>query len=202
MFSDEFFASHFATIPVMAIFRGYDPETTVKLCERAWQAGITLVEVPIMDEAAEESFKAAVLAGTAVGKAVGAGTVLCVEQLERVAAAGGAFTVAPDLNEEVVLRAHELGIPHLPGVATSTEIGKAVRLGLTWVKAFPAAQLGSAWITAQHGPFPGVSFVATGGMSAATLTEYLDAGCTAIAVGSAFESAAGIDDLTRALAKR
>lgn len=71
----------------------------------------------------------------------------------------------------------------------------AVSLGLTWVKAFPATWLGPGWFTHIRGPFPGVRFVATGGLHAGNVQDYLDAGVRVAAVGSALEDPAQLERL-------
>jgi len=179
----------------MGIFRSLPPEETVALCERAWSLGVTLVEVPVPDEEAVPSFLAAKRAAEGRGKHVGAGTITTVEQLHRVHELGARFTVAPGLSPEVARLSQQLKLPHLPGVATSSEIAGAIALGMNWVKAFPAAQLGPGWIKAQLGPFPGVNFVATGGVDAENAAEFLDAGCRGLAVGSAFSHDGAIEML-------
>ncbi|QUH04454.1 bifunctional 4-hydroxy-2-oxoglutarate aldolase/2-dehydro-3-deoxy-phosphogluconate aldolase [Saccharopolyspora erythraea] len=169
---------------VMAILRGMDPERTAMLAERAWDLGIDAVEVPIETPEAEPSLRAAIEAGARRGRPVGAGTVVGVEQLRTATDLGAAFTVAPGLDPELV-RASEL--PHLPGVATPSEVQHARKLGLTWVKAFPAAVLGTGWFAAMGGPFPGMHFAATGGMNAHNAPDFLAAGASVVAVGSALE---------------
>lgn len=62
-------------------------------------------------------------------KDLGAGVQL-IEVPIQTPDAGASFTVAPDLNESVAQECDWLGLAHLPGVATSTEIGKALKLGL------------------------------------------------------------------------
>ena len=59
----------------------------------------------------------------------GIGTVLTVEQVDEVAAAGGQFAVSPGLNPDVVERAQEIGLPFAPGVMTPSEIEVALELG-------------------------------------------------------------------------
>ncbi|GGM64838.1 bifunctional 4-hydroxy-2-oxoglutarate aldolase/2-dehydro-3-deoxy-phosphogluconate aldolase [Microbacterium saperdae] len=183
--SGDFFGEGFAELPVMGIFRGLSPERTVELCNAAWDVGVSLVEVPVMSPREIPVLEAAVAAGRDRGRSVGAGTILSADQLESVAAVGAAFTVAPGVDVDVLDRSVELGIPHLPGVATSTDIATAVSRGWGWVKAFPAAQLTPGWVRAQRGPFPRVRFVATGGITSGNAQAFLDAGCSAVAVGSA-----------------
>lgn len=186
MDTKAFFDEHLSKHPVMGIFRGLSTTKTVELCEKAWEAGVQLIEVPIQSDDAIATLRAVVAAGADRGKLVGAGTVTTASLVQAAADAGARFTVAPDLNQEVATEADRQGLAHLPGVATSTEIGQALRLGLTWQKMFPAAQLGADWAAAQHGPFPQVQFVATGGIHAGNAQAFLDAGVRAVAIGSAF----------------
>ena len=180
-FSADYFAAAFGATRVMAIVRGLDPVATVRACQAAWDAGIAVVEIPVQTPAAMPSLRAAVDAAHEQGLEVGAGTVLRPEQVRDVAAAGAAFTVAPGTHPDAIRVSHELRLPHLPGVATATDIAQALDLGFTWLKAFPAAELGPGWIRAMRGPFPQVRFVATGGITPETMPAMLDAGCVAVA---------------------
>jgi 2-dehydro-3-deoxyphosphogluconate aldolase/(4S)-4-hydroxy-2-oxoglutarate aldolase len=105
---------------------------------------------------------------------VGAGTVLDREQLQRAIDLGAAFIVAPGLDEEIVEAALAAGVPVLPGVMTPSDIQRGIRLGLDQLKLFPAGVAGGlALINALAPVFPGVSFMPSGGVSAANLGEYL-----------------------------
>jgi Entner-Doudoroff aldolase len=190
-----YFDEAFAGRPVMAILRGFPVARTVELAQRAWDNGITAVEVPIQSAEAVDALAAAVAAGAERGFGVGAGTVTTVEQVRRAADAGAVFTVAPGLDERVAAASAHAGLAHLPGVATASDVQRAVGLGLHWVKAFPAAVLGTAWFGAMRGPFPQVRFVATGGMDAGNAADYLAAGASVVAVGSALEDPEQLDRL-------
>src|ERR1700761_237483 len=171
---------------VLAILRGPTAAETVRWCERAWSLGVTLVEVPIRADGDLDLLAAAAEAGRRAGHPVGAGTITSPELAGQVAELGAAFTVAPGLDEEVAAASARLGMAHLPGVATATEIQRALRLGLPWQKAFPASSLGPAWFTAQREPFRAVKFVATGGVSTENAASFLTAGAAAVSLGSAF----------------
>ena len=119
--------------------------------------------------------------------------------MDAAVAAGAAYLVSPGLDPEIVRAAAERGIPILPGVATPSEVGQAVALGLTWLKAFPAQWLGAHWFAHIRGPFPQVKFVATGGMDAGNAGEFLAAGVTVVAVGSALENEAQLPRLAALL---
>lgn len=179
------FETTFADNRVMAILRGLGIERTVELASVAWDNGIDSVEVPIQTSADVDALAAAVDAGRSRGKQVGAGTVVTREHVRQAADAGAAFTVSPGLDLDVVRASLNAGLPALPGVASASEIQVAVRFGLSWVKAFPASELGAGWFTAMRGPFPDVRFVATGGLSSRNAAEFLDAGASVVAVGSA-----------------
>ncbi|NLU69186.1 bifunctional 4-hydroxy-2-oxoglutarate aldolase/2-dehydro-3-deoxy-phosphogluconate aldolase [Streptomyces sp. HNM0574] len=196
------FDALFAGSPMMAIFRGMEVEHSVRLAGRAWDLGLGCVEVPLQDARSRRSLEAVVAAGAERGRAVGAGTITSVELVAQAAEAGAAFTVAPGLDAEVARASLAAGMPHLPGVATATEVQHARALGLTWLKAFPATVLGTGWFRAMKGPFPGVPFVATGGIDAANADAYLDAGARVVAVGSALEDPAQVDRLAEVLAAR
>ena len=176
-----------AASPVMVIIRNEPPERAVALCEAAWDMGVRVVEVPIQTPDAVASLAAAVAAGRRRGFEVGAGSVHTMEQWHAARSAGATFTVAAATVPEVIAHAAEQGVPHIPGVATPSDVATALRHGSTWLKAFPAAQLTPAWIGAVSAPFPMTRFVATGGITAANARSFLDAGCRAVAFGSSFE---------------
>ncbi|MGV9318557.1 bifunctional 4-hydroxy-2-oxoglutarate aldolase/2-dehydro-3-deoxy-phosphogluconate aldolase [Streptomyces sp. NPDC003660] len=189
----------FAQAPVMAILRGMSREKSVELASRAWDLGIECVEVPVQSREAAEVLAAVVAAGAERGKPVGAGTVTTAERLAWAVSAGAAFTVAPGLDAEVARASVAAGLPHLPGVATATDVQAARALGLDWLKAFPASVLGPDWFRAMRGPFPEVPFVATGGIDAANAAAYLAAGAKVVAVGSALEDPEQLRSLTALL---
>lgn len=192
---NRWFDETFATTPLMAILRGFSPARTVELAHRGWDAGITCIEVPIQSPEAVEALGAAAQAATGRGRLVGAGTVVSADLVATARDAGAAFTVAPGFDPAVTQASHEAGMPHLPGVATGSEVHRAAAFGLEWLKAFPASVLGAAWFSAMAGPFPEIKFVATGGMHARNASEYLTAGARVVAVGSALEDDTQIDSL-------
>jgi len=195
----DWFDDAFASQRMMAILRGFDPARTVELAGRAWDLGLDCVEVPIQTLEAVASLRAAVQAGRERGRHVGAGTVTTLDQVSIARAAGAAFTVAPGLDAEVSRASADYGLPHLPGVATASEIQQAAHRGLRWLKVFPASVLGPGWFSAMAGPFPQVSFVATGGITAANAADYLSAGARVVAVGSALADEAQLELLAELL---
>ncbi|MGH8876408.1 MAG: bifunctional 4-hydroxy-2-oxoglutarate aldolase/2-dehydro-3-deoxy-phosphogluconate aldolase [Stackebrandtia sp.] len=179
------FENLFGDHRVMVILRGRPVGETVTLANTAWDAGVNLVEVPIGEPGQEEALAAAVTAGAARGKTVGAGTVVSAAQVRVAATAGAAYTVAPGLDAAVAEASVNAGMPHLPGVATASEVQRALAVGCDWVKAFPAASLGPGWFSAMLGPFPHLRLVATGGVTVESAPGFLAAGSTVVALGSA-----------------
>ncbi|WP_017606160.1 bifunctional 4-hydroxy-2-oxoglutarate aldolase/2-dehydro-3-deoxy-phosphogluconate aldolase [Nocardiopsis alkaliphila] len=178
----DFFNKGLSRVPLMLILRGATPDEAVAAARAAWNAGVELVEVTQESGSDPATLEAVVRA--AEGRfAVGAGTMTTPERLRRAVEAGARFGVAPGLDTDTVAEAVRSGIPFLPAVATPTEVGKAVRLGITTVKAFPANVLGPSWISALTGPFPEVRAVATGGVDATNASEFLGAGALGVGVG-------------------
>jgi 2-dehydro-3-deoxyphosphogluconate aldolase / (4S)-4-hydroxy-2-oxoglutarate aldolase len=181
---------------VMAILRGLPPEETVALAEIAWGGGVDLVEVPIGQPGQEKALAAAVEAGAHRGLEVGAGTVVSGAHVRRALDAGAAYTVAPGFDEDVARASQEAGMPHLPGIATASELQRAIRAGCPWVKVFPASSLGPAWFKAMSGPFPNARFVATGGVGVDEVDDYIAAGASVVGIGQALADPAALARLT------
>jgi 2-dehydro-3-deoxyphosphogluconate aldolase/(4S)-4-hydroxy-2-oxoglutarate aldolase len=144
------------------------------LADALHAGGIPTAEITLRTPAALDAIRA--VAGRS-GFAVGAGTVTTVAQVEAAVDAGATYLVSPGFDDAVVERAAELGIPFIPGVATATEIQRAVAAGCDRLKLFPAGVAGGPTaLKAFAGPFPDVRFLPSGGVSAANAGEYLTLG--------------------------
>jgi 2-dehydro-3-deoxyphosphogluconate aldolase / (4S)-4-hydroxy-2-oxoglutarate aldolase len=133
--------------------------------------GIRAVEVTLRTPAGLDAMAAMAAHG---GLVVGAGTVLTRAQVDASVAAGAQFIVSPGIDDEVIARAQEAGLGMLPGVATATEVQRAMRAGLSELKLFPADRLGGlGMVDSLTGPFPDIRFMPSGGVSAANAVEYL-----------------------------
>ena len=153
-------------IPVLVIER---VEDAVPLGRALVAGGLPALEITLRTPAALESIRR--IAGEVDGAVVGVGTVLTRADLEAAAAAGATFAVSPGLDDDLL----EPGpIPLLPGVATATEVMRAMRAGLTRLKFFPAMAIGgAAALKGFAGPFPEVKFCPTGGVDAANAAALL-----------------------------
>ncbi len=144
--------------------------------------GIGAVEIGLRHPAALDAVRGLAADGRLL---VGAGTVRSAAQADAAALAGAAFLVSPGLSADVVRRAAELDLPLIPGVASASDIMRAVDLGVRVVKLFPAHLLGGlAALDAFHAVFPDVRFVPSGGVSQDTLAEYLAHPAVAAVSGS------------------
>lgn len=162
-------------VPVIKI---KNAEDAVPLARAIYAGGIDIIEITFRTDAAEEAIHR--IAEDVPEITIGAGTVICLEQLKKAANAGAKFIVSPGLNPSIVRAAQEMGISALPGVVTPTEIETGLGLGLDTFKFFPAGAMGGVkTIKALAAPYGNVNFVPTGGIDEKNLIDYLK--CPAVA---------------------
>lgn len=181
--SNLFFSQHLADVPVVLILRDMSPSRSREMARLAWDLGVSLVEVPVASPSSIESLAAVVDESRGGREIAGAGSIKSSDDIRRCIDVGASFGVSPGMSLDVADAARAAGFPWLPGVATSSDIMHALSRGHEWVKAFPAQSLGAGWFAAQAGPFPEVSFVATGGVSVDNASDVLAHGASALGVG-------------------
>lgn len=172
-------------VRTVAILRSYDPERSQDLALRCWSGGIDLVEVPVQGERGWSALAA--VAAIAGGRPFGAGTVLTPDDARRAADLGASVAISPGIDADVVRAALATGMKPLPGVFTASDLMLASQLGVTTAKLFPATLAGPQWLAAMRGPFPGMRFVAVGGIDVANAGEFLAAGACGVGFGSSIE---------------
>ena len=156
-------------VPVVVLEKASD---AVAMADALHAAGMDSAEVTFRTSVAGACIKAMHEAHPEM--AVGAGTVLSVEQVDQAVTAGASFIVSPGFDEDVVRHCIELKVPVLPGTVTPSEVISARKLGLNVTKFFPAAQYGGLdTIKSLCAPFVGHRFMPTGGVSTANVEEYL-----------------------------
>ncbi|MCX4878200.1 bifunctional 4-hydroxy-2-oxoglutarate aldolase/2-dehydro-3-deoxy-phosphogluconate aldolase [Streptomyces sp. NBC_00847] len=176
--------THTHLMPVLTVPQ---PATAGPLAEALAAGGARCAEVTFRTPDAEQVLKTMAAHG---GLTVGAGTVLTAGQAERAVAAGARFVVSPGFDEDVIAKCRELGVPVVPGIATATELMRALKAGLDTVKLFPAEPLGGIpMLRALAAPFPQARFVPTGGIDAPRLPAYL-AEPAVLAVGGSWMATA------------
>ncbi|MGJ5752006.1 2-dehydro-3-deoxyphosphogluconate aldolase/(4S)-4-hydroxy-2-oxoglutarate aldolase [Streptomyces puniciscabiei] len=173
---------------VLPVLTAASVATAGPLADALTAGGARCAEVTFRTPDAEQVVKAMAAHG---GLTVGAGTVLTSEQAERAVAAGARFVVSPGYDAEVVATCRELDVPVVPGVATATEVMRALRAGLDTVKLFPAEPLGGmGMLKALAAPFPRARFLPTGGIGPEQLPGYL-AHPAVLAVGGSWMATTG-----------
>jgi len=149
-------------------------DDAVPLTEALLAGGLNCIEVTFRTAGAAESI--ARIRKALPNAIVGAGTLLTADQVKQAVDAGAQFGVSPGLSETVSKAAHENKFPLFPGVITPGEIIRALELGWKHLKFFPSETFGGVnALKALIGPFghTGVKFIPTGGITAATLPNYL-----------------------------
>ncbi|KQN82861.1 2-dehydro-3-deoxy-6-phosphogalactonate aldolase [Sphingomonas sp. Leaf67] len=179
------FDTAFARCPLVAILRGVQPHEVEAIGDALIDAGFALVEVPLNSPDPYESITrlSKKLDGYA---AVGAGTVLSVEQVDRVEAAGGTLIISPNANPAVISAAAERGLVAMPGIATPTEAFAALEAGAAALKLFPAEAASPAAMKAMRAVLPrDVRMLPVGGIVPSVLVDWHKAGAAGYGLGSA-----------------
>ena len=158
-------------------------EQAVPMAQALLAGGLACIEITFRSEAAADAIRA-VRSGVPE-MLLGAGTVLTTDQADAAIDAGASFLVSPGFGPDVVDHARARGVAMLPGIATPTELQAALARDLRIVKVFPAAVLGGpAFLQALQAPYPMMRFVPTGGVTPASLPEYLALDCVAAVGGT------------------
>ncbi len=157
--------------PVMPVVTLADAEDAVPVAEALLAGGLAAVEITLRTPAALDAIGR--IARQVPDLIVGAGTALGAGDIAAALEAGAHFVVSPGLTPFLLAEAAARGIPYLPGAATAAEIMTALEHGLDCLKFFPAAALGIDLLKAYAGPFPQVSFCATGGITRENAAEFL-----------------------------
>ncbi|MCH4601621.1 bifunctional 4-hydroxy-2-oxoglutarate aldolase/2-dehydro-3-deoxy-phosphogluconate aldolase [Helicobacter pylori] len=157
-------------VPVVVIENIKD---AVPLAQSLIEGGIPIIEVTLRSSCALEAIE--LIAKNAPKMCVGAGTILNPAQLEQAQNRGAEFLISPGLTIKLLEHAKKKDMPLIPGVSSSSEVMQALELGYSALKFFPAEYCGGVkLLNAFNGPFKGVKFCPTGGISADNMRSYLD----------------------------
>lgn len=181
----ESFAAAFAALPLVAILRGIRPDEAEGVVGELVEAGFRLIEVPLNSPKPFDSI-AALVRRFGDRALIGAGTVLRVDEVERLAAIGARLSVSPNTDPAVIHAAKAAGLVSLPGAATPSEAFAALAAGADAVKLFPAEALPPEVVKAWRAVLPpGTRLVPVGGIDPARMTPYRAAGADGFGLGSA-----------------
>ena len=177
-------AQALAQLPLIAILRGLKPAEAPAIGEALVSSGFAIIEVPLNSPEPLKSIAA--LTEQLPQTLIGAGTVLNVQQVKDVHAAGGRLVVAPNFNPAVVAQALALNMVVLPGVATPTEAFAALDAGAHGLKLFPAEMISPATVKALRAVLPkDAALMPVGGITPDNMAAYRTAGASGFGLGSA-----------------
>ncbi len=157
-------------VPVVVIENIKD---AVPLAQSLVEGGIPIIEVTLRSSCALEAIE--LIAKNVPKMRVGAGTILNPTQLEQAQNRGAEFLISPGLTIKLLEHAKKKDMPLIPGVSSSSEVMQALELGYSALKFFPAEYCGGVkLLNAFNGPFKGVKFCPTGGISIDNMHSYLN----------------------------
>lgn len=157
-------------VPVVVIENIKD---AVPLAQSLVEGGIPIIEVTLRSSCALEAIE--LIAKNVPKMRVGAGTILNLTQLEQAQNRGAEFLISPGLTIKLLEHAKKKDMPLIPGVSSSSEVMQALEWGYSALKFFPAEYCGGVkLLNAFNGPFKGVKFCPTGGISVDNMRSYLN----------------------------
>jgi 2-dehydro-3-deoxyphosphogalactonate aldolase len=171
------------TTPLVAILRGLNPAEAADVAKVLHTAGFRALEVPLNRPGALECI-ATMVKLNLPDTLVGGGTMLNVDHVEAVHAAGGRLLVSPNCVPAVIRRAADLGMYCAPGVATPTEAFAALDAGAHALKLFPAEMVGHGGLKALKSVIPaGTPMWPVGGITPDTMEGWVRVGATGFGIG-------------------
>lgn len=175
-------------LPLVAILRGVQPAEVEGIADALYAEGFRVIEVPLNSPDALDSI-ARLARRMPADAVVGAGTVLSVQAVADVQAAGGRIIVMPHADASVICAAKARGLACVPGAATPTEAFAALHAGADAVKLFPAELVTPTVVKAMRAVLPkSLRLLPVGGITPDNMGPYLQAGAAGFGLGSALYS--------------
>ena len=196
------FEAAVTTLPLVAILRGVAPVDAEAVAVDLYRAGFRLIEVPLNSPQPFDSI-ARIRKTVPADCLVGAGTVLQIEDVARLAASGGEIVVMPHSDPTVIRAAKNAGLLCLPGVATPTEAFAALDAGADALKLFPAEMIAPPAVKAMRAVLPRHTLLfPVGGILPDSMAAYVSAGANGFGLGSALYAAGQTDEQVGERARR
>ena len=187
-------------MPLVAILRGLTPAQAPAIGAGLSAEGFRMIEVPLNSPDPLASIER--LVAVHPEALIGAGTVLTVQEVQEVHAAGGQLVVSPCFDAAVVRAAVDRGMVCLPGVLSPTEAFAALRAGAHGLKLFPAEMTPPGVVKALRAVIPPqVPLLPVGGVTPQNLAAYRAAGASGAGLGSALYRPGDVVDTVRAQAR-
>jgi 2-dehydro-3-deoxyphosphogluconate aldolase/(4S)-4-hydroxy-2-oxoglutarate aldolase len=165
---------------IMGLVRTNDQATGHAMAEAMVNAGIRAIEITLTTPGALD-----IVEKLSENKdlTVGVGTVISKEDVKSAEKAGAKFIVSPNTDGDVIEKTKSLDMVSMPGIATATEVGRALKAGADILKLFPASTYGPAHLKALRDPYPGQLWCPTGGISLGSVDDWFAAGANLIGLG-------------------
>jgi 2-dehydro-3-deoxyphosphogluconate aldolase / (4S)-4-hydroxy-2-oxoglutarate aldolase len=159
-------------VPVVPVVVVDDLEHAVPIARALVAGGLPVIELTLRTPVALDAIER--IAKEVPEIHLGAGTIVDPGQAKQAASAGAQFLVSPGCTRTILQAMTDTGLPHLPGVATVSEILAALEAGYTELKFFPAEAAGGApYLKSVSSPIPNARFCPTGGISTGNAPQYL-----------------------------
>lgn len=172
-------------MPLIAVLRHIKPEEATAIGDALFAAGFRCLEVPLNspDPFTSISRLAAEFGRKAL---VGAGTVIHVNDVAKVAEADGKIIIMPHTDAAVIKEAKRLGLCCVPGISTPSEAYAAIHAGADALKLFPAIGSPPSVVKAIRAVLPpDMALIPTGGVTPDMMAEYMAAGANGFGLGGA-----------------
>ena len=158
--------------PIIPVVTLNNLDDALPLARALMDGGINIMEMTLRTKPALEAID--LIASYIPEMCVGAGTVCDEIQLEQVLDVNAKFAFSPGISPELIQCAFGNSIPFIPGVATPSEVMRALNHGIKHCKLFPASIVGGVDILkAFKGPFGSMQFCPTGGVNLSNMNDYL-----------------------------
>ena len=183
MSGSDLFKRYFRECPLIAIIRGVKPDEAEATAHALYEGGIRIIEVPLNSPDPLTSIRS--IADALGDRAlIGAGTVVDLEDVERVKSAGGQLVVAPNTNPRIVSATVAAGLASLPGFFTPSEAFTALACGATAIKLFPAEAASPTVLKAMRAVLPKeATIIMVGGITPESIRGWTEAGADGFGLG-------------------
>jgi len=167
-------------------------EDAVPVARALIEGGINVIELTLRTSAAVDALQEI---KTHIPEMVaGIGTILTLDQVKTVKAAGADFGVSPGLNRVVVKGAQQAQLPFMPGITTPSDIEQALELDCRYLKFFPAEPTGGLdYLKSMAAPYAhlGLQYIPLGGVNLENARTYLESPLI-LAVGGSWIAPRGV----------
>ncbi|MFN7882649.1 MAG: bifunctional 4-hydroxy-2-oxoglutarate aldolase/2-dehydro-3-deoxy-phosphogluconate aldolase [bacterium] len=136
----------------------------LQIAEGLMRGGIPQIEITLRTPAALQAMQA--IAKAFPDMAISAGTVLSPLQFDQASDHGASLFISPGLTETLAEHALKYDYAWVPGAATASELMRALELGFSLIKFFPAmAAGGPKALEAITAPLASARVIPTGGVT-------------------------------------